>query len=596
MTPDQALDVLRVMPEPCFVVSGRGDLLGANAAAVALLGRESTSMADVAFASLTRDPPERVAAYIGACARSRSMMLGALTFANAEGQSIRCRCQGAVLQPASATEHALVVIRCTPSERATRDFALLNRQIARLSREVRVRQQVEAERAELLAQARDGQRRLAAQTEALERSYARMTRLQAVTAELSRALTPVEVANAVVEQATAFLDAQAGAVYLLSADRTQLRLEHAVGYPPGALDPLTHIALDARYPVAEAVRTTMPVFIESEAEWRERFDVFAPHPLPQSGLSWATLPLAIDGRVLGALGLRFARPGSFSVEARVFMLALAQQCAQALERARLYVEAQAANRAKSRFLAVMSHELRTPLNAIAGYAELLEMEVHGPVTAAQREALGRLRRSQRRLLTLVDDVLNLARIESGTVEYEVRTHVLDDVLSPLEAFIAPQAAQRGVRYVYRRVDRAVEVRADADRMQQIVLNLLANAVKFTEPGGLVTLEGEAREADVAIRVADTGCGIPAGKLGAIFEPFVQVDAELTRRSEGTGLGLAISRDLARALGGDLVVESVLGKGTTFTLTLPHAQGASAPAHSEGSIAIDERSTSPTAGA
>jgi signal transduction histidine kinase len=196
----------------------------------------------------------------------------------------------------------------------------------------------------------------------------------------------------------------------------------------------------------------------------------------------------------------------------------------------------------------------------------------------------------------VDDVLNLARIESGTVEYELRTLVLDEVLAQLEAFIAPQVAHRGVQYRYRGVDRAVAVRADADRLQQIVLNLLANAVKFTEAGGVVTLEGDARGADVVIRVIDTGCGIPGDKLDVIFEPFVQVDAELTRRSGGTGLGLAISRDLARAMGGDLVVASTVGKGTTFTLTLPRAQNVSAPAASSVAVPTDRHATSPSIGA
>jgi len=577
MTPEQALDVLRVMPEPCLLVAGDGEVLGANTAGGALLGRPHSALSGMSLASLTKDPPERVATYLGACSRSRSMVLGALTFTDGTMQPIRCRCQGAVLRPASPDDHALIVIRCARSAVASRDFRMLNRQIEQLGREVRIRQQVEAERAALLAQAREGQRHLARQAEELERARRRVEQLQAVTAAFSGALTPTQVATVVVEQGAACLDAQTSTVYLLSADRTTLQLVRSIGYPDELPDEWTRMPLDASYPVAEAARTGTPAFVATHAEWRERFEGHTSLPESNDDLSWAALPLMIDGRVLGALGLRFGRAGPFSSDEQLFMAALAQQCAQALERARLYVEAQSANHAKSQFLAVMSHELRTPLNAIAGYAELLVMGVHGPITAAQHDALGRLQRSQRRLLSLVNDVLNLARIESGAATYDIRNIPLDDALAELEALIAPQAAHRGVRYEYRPVDCLVEVRADAERLQQIVLNLLSNAVKFTDAGGRVTLSCEARESDVAIRVIDTGCGIPADKLDTIFEPFVQVDAGLTRPTEGTGLGLAISRDLARAMGGELVAHSDVGHGATFTLTVPRARCAPAPA-------------------
>ncbi|HEX5438042.1 MAG TPA: HAMP domain-containing sensor histidine kinase [Gemmatimonadaceae bacterium] len=358
------------------------------------------------------------------------------------------------------------------------------------------------------------------------------------------------------------------------------------------MDAWARVPLDAPYPVAQAARTGEPVFVEEDTAWRDRFAGHSWLLLPNDSLAWAALPLAMEGRVLGALGLRFASVEQVGADERRFMHALAQQCAQALERARLYVEAQAANRAKSQFLAVMSHELRTPLNAIAGYAELLEMEVHGPVTEAQRDALGRLRRSQRRLLSLVNDVLNLARVESGVARYDIQPVVLDDALAELEALIAPQATQRGVRYLFRRVDRTIMVQADAERLQQIVLNLLSNAVKFTDTGGCVALECEVGASEVAVRVVDTGRGIPAEKLETIFEPFVQVNVELTRSGEGTGLGLAISRDLAHAMGGELVAESVLGQGATFILTLPRATGAPAYEAAAASMGIDPSEAAP----
>ncbi|HEU4557119.1 MAG TPA: MHYT domain-containing protein [Longimicrobium sp.] len=246
---------------------------------------------------------------------------------------------------------------------------------------------------------------------------------------------------------------------------------------------------------------------------------------------------------------------------------LVQRTAEA-ERAR--EAADDANAAKSAFLATMSHELRTPLNAIAGYTQLLEMGIHGEVNDTQREYLDKISRNQTHLLGLINDVLNFAKIEAGQVQYDIGDVPLDETLAAVEALIEPQVTARQHQYTYRRGDPAVRVRADRDRVEQIVLNLLSNAVKFTEPGGRIVMEWEAEDGVVRVCVRDTGRGIPQEKLPAIFEPFVQVDPALTRSSEGTGLGLAISRDLARAMKGDLTVESREGAGSTFTLTLPRA--------------------------
>ena len=259
----------------------------------------------------------------------------------------------------------------------------------------------------------------------------------------------------------------------------------------------------------------------------------------------------------------------------VFWRDVTQREHEAAERERLLAEAdaarkaaEAANRAKGDFLAVMSHELRTPLNAIGGYAELIDVGVHGPVTPAQRQALERIQRSQRHLLGLINGVLNYAKVDAGAVSYAFEPLLLDDVLATCEALITPQARAKGLTVESAGCAPHAVVRADREKVQQILLNLLSNAVKFTEPGGRVTLSCERGDGDYLVRVSDTGQGIPTDRLESIFQPFVQVDARLTRTHEGVGLGLSISRDLARGMGGELTAANRAEGGSTFTLRLP----------------------------
>ena len=313
------------------------------------------------------------------------------------------------------------------------------------------------------------------------------------------------------------------------------------------------------------------------------------------------VPVIAHGELLGAITY-VSRPNAPRYTADDILLAeaLAARCAQALQGARLYAaaraawaeaeaaraeaevargEAEAANATKAKFLRTMSHELRTPLNAISGYAQLMEMGLHGPVTPLQHRDLASIQRSQTHLLGLVDSVLSYAQLEAGHVVYNLIDLELTQLVEAVQALVTPLMRAKHLNYQFETYKTPLRAHADAEKVRQIVLNLLGNAAKFTPTAGHVTLacsEGPANSVTeggprmLTVRVTDTGIGIPADKLESVFEPFVQVNRGLTSADVGVGLGLAVSRELARGMGGDLTVESTLGGGSTFTLRLPKA--------------------------
>lgn len=293
----------------------------------------------------------------------------------------------------------------------------------------------------------------------------------------------------------------------------------------------------------------------------------------------AFIPLVSRGQLLGKFMLYFDAPHEFQADELELSRTIAGTVAFAISRVRdewaireAKEEAEAANAAKAQFLGVMSHELRTPLNAIGGYVELLELGIHGEPTAAQRQALERIRTNQRHLLGLINDILSFAKLEAGQVEIVTGPCSVAEILTGLEALVSPLASAKDIECTLSGAD-DLFVLADDERLNQILLNLVANAIKFAPRGGWVRLTSERVRDEVLIRVQDNGPGIAPEKQGTIFEPFVQADRSLHFPQDGVGLGLAISRELARGMNGELEVESEPPNGAAFTLRLAAAPAA-----------------------
>ncbi len=230
--------------------------------------------------------------------------------------------------------------------------------------------------------------------------------------------------------------------------------------------------------------------------------------------------------------------------------------------------AEAANRAKAGFLAAVSHELRTPLNAITGYVDMLSLEVHGPLTEKQHAALGRISDSQRHLLRLIDDVLGFAQVEAGRLSLTLEPVIVGDVMGSVEPLASQEMARKGLTFHVEPCDPSLAVSADADKLRQVLLNLVTNAAKFTNAPGSVGMSAKREGDSVHFCVSDSGIGIPADQLPNVFNPFFQVEQGATRRYPGVGLGLSIVRELVLAMDGDVSIDSVVGRGTRVTVVLP----------------------------
>ncbi|CAA9307959.1 MAG: hypothetical protein AVDCRST_MAG11-1286 [uncultured Gemmatimonadaceae bacterium] len=300
--------------------------------------------------------------------------------------------------------------------------------------------------------------------------------------------------------------------------------------------------------------------------------------------SLMVVPLVARGRALGALTLWMAESRRRHMATDLAVAReIAERAALTLENARLLESMRRASLVKSNFLAAMSHELRTPLTAVLGYTELLTEGIAGPLTPAQYHHLSRIAASGAHLLSLVNEILDFSRAESG--EATVHLEELDAVAIARSALaiVEPLAAAKGLDLGTEMPAGAVAIRSDAGKLRQILINLLGNAVKFTDAGE-VRLTVRVDGGQLWLVVADSGLGIAENDLERIFDPFWQVEQSHTRRHGGTGLGLSLVRTLARALGGEVAVESTLGRGSRFTVHLPltTASPASPPATTQAS--------------
>ena len=289
-----------------------------------------------------------------------------------------------------------------------------------------------------------------------------------------------------------------------------------------------------------------------------------------SGWRCNAWPVIADKGRVEALSIEIHESSPSDASLKLQRQVAEQMLLGALRERGLADNAEAADRAKTAFLRAMSHELRTPLNAIGGYIDILDMGLRGPVTENQHSDFARVRTNQQHLAALITEILNFARVGSGSVFYAVSDINACDALRHASELIEPLIAQAGLAFDGVSGDSTIVASADPEKVTQILVNLLSNAIKFTPSGGHISAECAAVDDTVTLSISDTGLGIAAEKLETIFEPFVQLKEGLSDREGGIGLGLSISRDLARAMKGDLTVESTEGKGTRFTLSLPRA--------------------------
>jgi signal transduction histidine kinase len=408
----------------------------------------------------------------------------------------------------------------------------------------------------------------------------RTTRLHALTAALSEAVTVEAVAKAVVQQGNVVVGATSGSVLLVVENGAALSVLHAEAYGRSIKD-TSRVAVEPGLCEADALQTRAPIFIASWEESQERYWRSATAAADAAYVSSAVLPLLVEGAPAGVLRFDFSVPVNFDSEYTALLVSVAQHCTQALDRARLYeaeqrarADAEEANRHKDEFLSIVSHELRSPLNAVLGWAAMLQKDTSNKALTAR--AVQSIHDNAARQARLIDDLLDVSRIVAGRTSLDLQEIDLGALITGVVESFIPVAATSHVELGVPQLPSAV-VLGDPRRLEQVFFNLLANALKFTEPGGRIDIDAVLINSHVDVRVHDTGIGIEPEFLPYVFEPFRQANSTTTRNHGGLGLGLSIAKQLVDAHNGTIGVESDgPGKGTTFIVGLPVAAVTASP--------------------
>jgi signal transduction histidine kinase/DNA-binding response OmpR family regulator len=442
-----------------------------------------------------------------------------------------------------------------------------------------------------------------ARTRELMRSVAELQALNEVGQALSSSLDLETVLATVIARAVRLADADSGTLYQF--DEADGVFDPRANF--GVSDDMISTLRGSRIglgdgPVGMCAVNRAPVQVTDTEYFQQRVSSLWEHDGIRAVVA---VPLLRDEHVTGALVIRRKVSGEFAPSIVKLLQTLASQSVMAIENARLFKESQAkseqlaeASKLKSQFLANMSHELRTPLNAIIGLTEMLHEDARDLKRAEELEPLERVLRAAHHLLELINDILDLSKIEAGRMDMHVEAFAIAPLVDDVISTISPVATKNGNQIIVRCPPDIGEMHADQTRIRQALLNLVSNANKFTEHGSVTVdvarVTGKGSE-EITMAVRDTGIGMSSEQIGRLFQEFVQADPSTTRKYGGTGLGLAISRRFCQMMGGEITVESQLGKGSTFTIRLPARIEAVQPAPLMRRVRPERRSTKPVKG-
>jgi signal transduction histidine kinase len=417
---------------------------------------------------------------------------------------------------------------------------------------------------------------LRARTAELTRSVAQLTALGEVSRAVSSTLDVETVLDTVVARACQLAGADACTIYEYDEGSEQFSLRATHNLDPEVAEAIRAMPLRKGEGVmGRAAEVRQPVQVSDIREPSAYQSSLRDALLGVGYRAALSVPLLREEQIIGSLSLTRKTPGEFSPEVVELLKTFATQSALAIQNARLFRELadksrllEAASRHKSEFLANMSHELRTPLNAILGFSEVLAERMFGEVNEKQAEYLQDILASGRHLLSLINDILDLSKVEAGRLELELGRFHLPTALDNALTLVRERASRHGIALDHAVDGRLGDIVADERKVKQILLNLLSNAVKFTPQAGRVGVTATVAEGVITIAVSDTGIGIAPEDQAAIFEEFRQVGRDDARKQEGTGLGLTLAKKLVELHGGQIWVRSQVGQGSTFTFTLP----------------------------